>query len=121
MVAPNIVDVTTITGKSDGLAVTTSPTAITTCSTSTVFKINSVIVSNIDGINNADVTVTLYKAGITTSFTLAKTIVVPADAVLIAVSKEMGIYLEEGDEIRIAASADGDLEAICSYEIISAS
>jgi hypothetical protein len=30
----------------------------------------------------------------------------------------MGIYLEEGDAIRCTASAAGDLQALCSYEII---
>jgi hypothetical protein len=29
------------------------------------------------------------------------------------------IYLEEGDDLRLTASANSDLEAVCSYEEIS--
>jgi len=29
------------------------------------------------------------------------------------------IYLEEGDTLRLTASANSDLEAVCSYEIIA--
>jgi hypothetical protein len=43
--------------------------------------------------------------------------VVPADAALDILSNH--IYLEEGDSLRLTASASGDLEAVCSYEEIS--
>jgi hypothetical protein len=42
---------------------------------------------------------------------------IPADATLDVISKS--IYLEEGDELRLIASANSDLEAVCSYEEIS--
>ena len=51
MAAPNIVNVTTITGKTAGLAVTTSATDIVDnpASSGKVFKVNSLIISNVDG------------------------------------------------------------------------
>lgn len=116
MAAPNIVNVTTITGKTDVQAVTTTATAITTCATDKVYKINSLIVSNIDGTNSADITVDLYRSA--TAYHIASTVIVPADATLVVISKDMGIYLEESDALRLTASADGDLQAICSYEVI---
>lgn len=119
MAAPNVVNVTTITGKTDVQSVTTSATAITTCATDKVYKINSLIVSNIDGTNAADITVDLYRSA--TAYHIASTVSVPADATLVVISKDMGIYLEESDALRLTASADGDLQAICSYEIISES
>ena len=120
MAAPNIVGVTTITGKTAGLAVTTSATAIVTNSASSgkVLKINSLIISNIDGTNDADVTVTFYDNQ-TTEYHIAKTVTVPADTTMVIISKDNSIYLEENDSIRLLASATGDLEAICSYEEIT--
>ena len=121
MAAPNIVGVTTITGKTAVQAVSTTATAIVTNSAASnkVFKINSLVVSNVDGTNAADISVDFYDDGTASAFNLANTITVPADATLVVISKDTAIYLEEGDSIRVLASADGDLEAVCSYEEIS--
>ena len=117
MAAPNIVNVATITGKTAVLAVTTSATAIVTNSAASgkVFKVNALYVSNVDGTNNADINVDLYRS--TTAYHVAKTVNVPADATLDIISK--ALYLEEGDTLRLTASANSDLEAVCSYEEIS--
>jgi hypothetical protein len=118
MAAPNVVNVSTITGKTDVQSVGISATAIVTNSAASnlVYKINSLIVSNIDGTNNADITVDLFRSS--TAYRLASTITVPADTTLVVVSKDIGLYLEEGDSLRLTASAAGDLQAICSYEVI---
>ena len=117
MAAPNIVNVATITGKTAVLAVTTSATAIVTNSAASgkVFKVNALYVSNVDGTSNADLTVDIYRSS--TAYHIAKTVNVPADATLDVISKS--IYLEEGDTLRFTASANSDLEAVCSYEEIS--
>lgn len=119
MAAPNIVNVTNILGKTSTQAVTTATANIVTnaASSNSVYKINSIIVSNVDGTNAADITVDHYRGSTATH--LAKTITVPADATLVVLSKETSIYLEEGDALRCTASANNDLEALCSYEIIS--
>ena len=117
MAAPNIVNVATITGKTAVLAVTTSATAIVTNSAASgkVFKVNALYVSNVDGASAADVNVDIFRSS--TAFHIAKTVSVPADATLDIISKS--IYLEEGDTLRLTASANSDLEAVCSYEEIS--
>ena len=119
MTAPNIVNTTTITAKTDVQAVGTSATAITSNSAASgqVYKINSILVANIDGTNAADITVDLFRGS--TAYRLASTVSVPADSTLVVVSKDTAVYLEEGDAIRCTASAAGDLEALCSYEIIN--
>lgn len=119
MAAPNIVNVTTITGKTAFQAVTTTATAIVSNSAASgkVLKINSLVIANIDGAASADITVDIFRSS--TAHEIAKTITVPNDASLVVISKETSIYLEEGDELRCTASADGDLQAICSYEEIS--
>ena len=117
MTAPNIVDVATITGKTAVQAVGTSATAIVTNSASSgkVLKVNALYVSNVDGTNNAEITVDLYRSS--TAYHIAKTVVVPADATLDIISK--AFYLEEGDALRLTANSASDLEAVCSYEEIS--
>ena len=119
MAAPNIVGVTTITGKTAVQAVGTSATAIVTNSaaSSKVFKINSLMISNVDGTSAADITVDLFRSS--TAYHIVKTVAVDADSTFVAIDKDTSIYLEEGDAIRLTASATGDLEAICSYEEIS--
>lgn len=117
MAAPNIVNVATITGKTAVQAVGTSATAIVTNSSGSnkVFKVNALYVSNIDGTNNAEVNVDIFRSS--TAYHIAKTVVVPADATLDVISK--AIYLEEGDSLRLTANLANDLEAVCSYEEIS--
>lgn len=117
MAAPNVVSVATITGKTAVQAVGTSATAIVSNSSGSgkVYKVNALYVSNVDGTNNADITVDLYRS--TTAYRIANTIVVPADASLDILSK--AIYLEEGDSLRLTCNATSDLEAVCSYEEIS--
>lgn len=117
MAAPNIVNATTITGKTAVLAVTTSATAIVTNSAASgqVLKVNALYVSNVDGASAADVNVDIFRSS--TAYHIAKTVSVPADSTLDIISKS--IYLEEGDTLRLTASANSDLEAVCSYEIIA--
>lgn len=117
MAAPNIVSVGTITGKTAVQAIGTSATAIVTNSASSgkVFKVNALYISNVDGTNSATVNVDVYRSS--TAYHIAKTVTVPADSTLDVISKS--IYLEEGDALRLTASAGSDLEGVCSYEEIS--
>lgn len=117
MAAPNVVNVGTIIGKTAVLAVGTSASAIVTNSAASnkVFKVNALYVSNVDGTNACDLTVDLFRSS--TAYRLASTISVPADSTLDIINK--AIYLEEGDSLRLTASATLDLEAVCSYEEIS--
>ena len=120
MAAPNIVNVTTITGKTAGLAITTTPTAIVSNSSGSgkILKVNSLYISNINGTASADVTVDVYKSG-ATAFRLAYLITVPAKSTLTPIAKDIQIYLEENDSLRLTASANTYLEGVCSYEDIS--
>lgn len=117
MTAPNIVNVSTITGKTAVQAIGTSATAIVTNSASSgkVLKVNALYVSNVDGTNAASVSIDIYRSS--TAYHVAKTVSIPADATLDILSKS--IYLEEGDSLRLSASVASDLEAVCSYEEIS--
>lgn len=121
MANPNIVDVTSIYGKTVGGVVTTSNVAALTnaAASGKIYKVNSLYLSNVDGTNSADITVEFLDAGTATAFNIANTVAVPADASLVLISKDTSLYLEEGDSIRLLASANGDLEYVISYEEIS--
>jgi hypothetical protein len=124
MAAPNIVNVTTITGKTTVTDLTTtSATAVVSnaASSGKVFKINSLIVSNVDGSSAADITISLYSEDDIggTATQIVSTVSVPADASLVVISKDTSIYLEEDKSIGATASAANDLKVVCSYEEIS--
>jgi hypothetical protein len=124
MAAPNIVNVATIIGKSDtiALATTSQTTLVSNASASgKVFKINMIQIANVDGTNAADVTVDLHTAasGGGTAYSLVSTASVAADSSLVVLDKNTALYLEEDRSITATASAGGDLEVIVSYEEIS--
>lgn len=119
MANPNIVNVTSILGKTAVLAVTTTPTNIVTngSGSGTLVKINNLTIANIDGANTANITASIFRSSVEHKF--ANIISVPAGSSLVILDKNTSIYLEEGDSIRLTASANSDLQAICSYEVIS--
>jgi hypothetical protein len=119
MAAPNLKSPTTILGRTARYAVTTSLAAALSNSAASgkVLKINSIFCANVDGVNAADISVSIYDG--TTDRYIAKTIAVPADATQVLSTKETYFYLEEGDSIRALASAASDLELVIGYEEIS--
>lgn len=124
MTAPNIVDTSSIIGKTTYLNLTnTSANVLVTNASGSnkVLKINSIIVANDDGTNGADITVSVHSAanGGGTAFKLAHTVTVTADSTLVVVDKTTAIYLEENQSITCQASAANDLDVVCSYEEIS--
>ena len=127
MAAPNIVNVATINGESQGFELdTTLTTSLMLIDTGKLVKINRMTVANIDGTNAADVTVQVTKATRTSAatgssvsgalFKIASTVSVPADAVLVLL--DTPIYLEEGDVLEGGASAASDLTLFVSYEVL---
>ena len=121
MAAPNLVNVATITAKSVQAALSTTLTTeilANASSSGKVFKINNILVANIDGTNSADASVAITKSG-GSPIMIASTIAVPADSTLVVVDKDTGLYLEEGDNIEAGASAASDLVITINYEELS--
>lgn len=123
MAAPNIVNVTSIIGNSLSVAVLTTATQLASnaAASGKVFKINSIVIANIDGSTAADVTVNIYSAAALggTPLAIVSTISVPADASLIVTDKTTTFYLLENQSIGALASAAGDLVATISFEEIN--
>tara|TARA_Y100001951_G_C11213185_1_gene224187 strand:- start:147 stop:509 length:363 start_codon:yes stop_codon:yes gene_type:complete len=120
MSAPNLTSISTITAKSSVVALTTGGVTVlqNAASSNKVFKVSSLIVSNIDGSSAADLTLQISKAG-GSATSIFSTVSVPADSVLVALDKNTTIYLEENDTLTGTASANSDLVAFISYEEIS--
>ena len=127
MAAPNIVSVSTIRGKSNvaNLTTTSSSVIVNDANSGKVFKINTIIVSNVDGTNAGNVSVELFKFGAqnastglgNTTYAIANVVTVPAKSSLDVLSKSL--YLEEGDQLKAKADANNRLHLITSFEEIS--
>jgi hypothetical protein len=134
MAAPNIVNVTTITGVTSafsGIAVTTAgrgPLGVTTvasnpASSGKVLKINSLVAAAIG--STTGVTVQYYDnaahTGAANTVSIAHTASVPTFSSLVVISKENSIYLPENTSLGAFSQQNtgGSIDIICSYEEIS--
>ena len=124
MAAPNIVNVSSILGKTAVVALSsTSQTTLLSnaASSDDVLKVNMIQVANVDGTNACDITIDVHSAasGGGTAFSLIATASVAADSSLVVLDKNTAIYLEENMSITATAGTANDLEVIISYEQIT--
>ena len=124
MAAPNIVNVSSIIGKTATVNLTsTNATAVVSnpASSGKVFKVNTLIVANVEGNSSQVITVNLYSQDDIggTATQIIATAAVPADASLVVIDKTSAIYLEEDKSIGATAAAGNVLKVVCSYEEIS--
>jgi hypothetical protein len=124
MANPNIVSVTAIYGENSLTSLTTTgATSILSnaASSGKVYKVNSIIVSNVDGTSPADITINVYSAAALggTAFPIVSTLSVPADASVIVVDKSTGIYIKENQSIGATAGTANDLVVVASWEEIN--
>jgi len=128
MANPNIVAVATIKGITKTQAATATIADLTAYPISgVVFKVNTLIASNIHATAAKNVSVVLYTnnstANLVTSHYIASTISIPADASLIIIDKSSSFYLNDnsasaGQKLRVLAT-DTDVNFTVSYEEIS--
>jgi len=118
MAVINLINVSTITPTTVAGAITTSRASIVDVAADKCAKINSLMISNIDGTNAADVTVEVSVDNGSNYVAIAKTVSVPADATLVVVGKDNGFYLDETDLLAVTASANSDLTYLCSFELM---
>jgi hypothetical protein len=119
MTIANIVNVATINGFLVNGAVTTSDTDIVTVAADYVYKINTVMITNIDGTNTAGVSLKISTDGASTYHLIADNIPIPPKTVLTIIDKNNSIYMDETDRMRISGSANSDLTYHVSGEKIT--
>ena len=127
MAAPNIVNVTSIVPHT--VSITPSDTSrnalVAAPSSGVAYKINQILVSNIDGTNAVDATVELRLADGTTYRAIGSTISVPADATLVMLDKTTMLYLMdtsvtgEASTLWVTSGTASKLTFTCSYEAVS--
>jgi|TARA_B100001094_G_C18146851_1_gene781286 hypothetical protein len=118
MAAVNIVNVTSIQGFNMCGAVTTSAVDVIDVPADVIYKINTIIIANVDGTNAANISVSVSRNNGSNYYAIASTVAVPADSTLVLIDKNSGIYLDETDLLRMQASANSDLEYVISGEIL---
>lgn len=124
MANPNIVNVTSIYGKTAYVtpANTSANVLLSNAAASgEVLKINQIVAANVDGSSAVDCTVTINSAaaGGGTAYPIVSTVSVPADASLIVADKTTALYLEEDRSIVVTSGSANDLAFTISYEVIS--
>ena len=124
MAAPNMAEVSSIIGKTAYL--TPSDTAeniilANAASSGKVLRIESIVATNIDGTTAYAATVGINSAaaGSGTTYPVASTISVPANAALIITDKSTGFYLEEDKSIVVKSSTASKITYVVGYEEIS--
>jgi hypothetical protein len=118
MAAPNIVNVSTIFGKT-ALQLVTATMAnviVNAANSGTVVKLNDVMVSNF---TTSAITTNVAVGRGSSLFYLAGTMSVPANSALMVIAKDTVIYMEEGDYLQANASSATAAHITASYEIIS--
>ena len=131
MAATNIVNVTTIYGKTTYYTPsgTTAVVLLTNAASSgKVLKINQIVAANVNGSSAVNATVSLYTNGAVaqgsapsggTAYPIASTVSVPALASLIVTDKTTAIYLEENTCISVTSGTASGITYSISYEEIS--
>jgi hypothetical protein len=115
MAAPNVGAATSLYEVTKGYAVTASLAEAHSGATDKLHKITAIRATNVDGTNDAWVTVSFYESATTHRY-LAYQINVPANSALDIITRETPIYVEEGDDIYAQAQAASDIDLVISYE-----
>lgn len=116
MAAPNIVSPTTVTLKAVNTTVGTSAITIVTCGSNKAVKLSSLMAANVTATNAA---VTLRFNDGTSTHAICSSVVVPANASLLVVTRDNPVYLEEGKSVQAVAGATGAIHVVASYEEIA--
>lgn len=86
-------------------------------SSNTIYKINTLLLTNTDDWLPCDATVELFRDPARIYNT--KTTTIYARQTFIIVDSENSFYLGQGESLRCFASADNQIDVICSYEEMS--
>ncbi len=117
MAAPNLVQVTSVYGRTTSTSIGTAVTTLVSNPTSSnkSYKLNSLYIANIDNTNPVKVSVDFFRSG--TSIRMIDRMQIAAGDSLVALSRDTSIYLEEGDSLRAYADVSGRTHLVLSFEI----
>jgi hypothetical protein len=118
MTAPNIGGFTLMTGNTAVQQVGLTANAIVTNNSSSnqLYKVYSLNLCNVSG-NAVSATVDIYRNSV--AYRFAANLVIPSTSSIVVITKDNGVYLNEGDSLRLTAGTISSVEAICSYEVVA--
>ena len=117
MATPNLVNVDEITPKNNSAVLAnTNRTDIVDVTAEYCAKVNTLLIGNADGTNDATITVEVSVDNGSNFVVLVKTVNVPAGSTLSILPAP--IYLDETDLLYVTASAADDLTYFASYELM---
>lgn len=124
MAAPNLLSITTITGKTVYVSLSTageSAIVNNAASSGKVLKVNTLFAANTDITSASAVTVNVHSADDIggTSYAIASKLSVPSSGAVVIIDKNSTLYLEEDQSIGAQAVVGGDIVIVASYEDIS--
>jgi hypothetical protein len=124
MANPNLSAVTSVYAANAQVSLTATTATLlvsNAASSGKVYLIDSIVVSNVDGVNAADISVVRFNSATNTgtAYPICSTVVVPADASLIVVGSENKINLLEDESIYVTASAADDLVVDANWKELS--
>jgi hypothetical protein len=120
MAAPNLYNISVVTGKTSAFQVTTARTTmlINPANSGLSIKINSLFVTNVSNSNaGGTFTVDFYRNA--TSTKLANNTTVEPGNTVVVMAKDTSIYLEEGDALGIIGTTNNTMHALLSYEVVA--
>lgn len=124
MSAPNIINVTSIVGKTvaNTPSVNTATSLLSNApSSNQLIKINNLFATNLDVANSVNCTISYNNAanGTGNSFPIISTASIPPNASLIVIDKSTSVYLEENTSITVTPASANKISFVASYEVLS--
>lgn len=127
MANPNLVSVTSIYGNSSTYLISSTADPFATAlinnaaSSGKVYKINSIVVSNVSAVSAANITIKIFPVASLggTGVALISTASVPQNSSLVVLDKTTQIYLLENQSIGATAGTANALSVVCSWEELS--
>ena len=114
---PNIVNVSTIYGKTALAALTTTTANVITnaSGSNTIVKVEDILLTNYTS-SAVGANIVINRSA--TTYYLGGNVSIPANSTLVLLAKDSMVYLEEGDVIQANVTANSSITLTSSYEII---
>lgn len=122
MANPNILDTEVVLGENNAVTGTTTAQSLVSnaASSGKIYKLNSLIASNVTGNLDSAATVSLYSEDDIggTEYNIARAITVPYNTALVVIDKTTSLYLKEDQSIGVYASGNNEIVFSASWDEI---
>jgi hypothetical protein len=117
MANPNLLELTSITGQLAKETVSTSGPILCTAPSNGIIKVVSLYIANTSAATHS-FNVYVFNPLVGTSY-MARNLDLPPETSIQVISKDAPVYLPEGQSLRLFASANSVIDAVCSFEVMS--